>query len=262
MHLPRIKIGDVIPSMFDSILNPPGIRRILIPNVAHDPVYLQAEAIRSSYPFAAADPEPFVNVFALDFNSEASSSGEINILESSQSPQHHEHVRKWTDYHPLDNIIGNPSRPVSTRKQLATDALWCFYNSVLSKVEPKNFQSAAIEDCWFQAMQDEIYEFDRLDVWELVPPPDSAQCKRFRQEESRFEKCFARLLVSMHFRIFTANAPSRNMDSLSSGTWTQIMQVGKTLAVSTSGQCSVPWCYVSRASLKKQNPALPSRYRG
>ncbi|GKA73432.1 hypothetical protein Tco_0779734, partial [Tanacetum coccineum] len=68
-----------------------------------------------------------------------------------------------TDSHPIDNIIGNPSRPVSTRKQLATDALWCFYNSVLSKVEPKNFQSAATEDCWFQAMQDEIHEFDRLD---------------------------------------------------------------------------------------------------
>ncbi|GJY72641.1 hypothetical protein Tco_0476344 [Tanacetum coccineum] len=28
---------------------------------------------------------------------------------------------------------------------------------------------AVIEDCWFQAMQDEIHEFDRLEVWELVP---------------------------------------------------------------------------------------------
>ncbi|GJT23973.1 retrovirus-related pol polyprotein from transposon TNT 1-94 [Tanacetum coccineum] len=135
---------------------------------------LAGEPYAEVNPFAAADPEPFVNVFAPDYNSEASSSGEINIPESSQSTQHHEHVRKWTDSHPLDNIIGNPSRPVSTRKQLATDALWCFYNSVLSKVEPKNFQSAATEDCWFQAMQDEIHEFDRLDVWELVPPPDSA----------------------------------------------------------------------------------------
>ncbi|GJX21756.1 retrovirus-related pol polyprotein from transposon TNT 1-94 [Tanacetum coccineum] len=35
----------------------------------------------------------------------------------------------------------------------------------------KNFKSAVTEDCWFQAMQDEIHEFDRLDVWELVPPP-------------------------------------------------------------------------------------------
>ncbi|GKE73944.1 retrovirus-related pol polyprotein from transposon TNT 1-94 [Tanacetum coccineum] len=105
-------------------------------------------------PFAATEHEPFVNVFAPDLNSEASSSG--------------------TDSHPLDNIIGNPSRPVSTRKQLATDALWCFYNSVLSKVEPKNFKSAVTEDCWFQAMQDEIHEFDRLDIWELVPPLDCA----------------------------------------------------------------------------------------
>ncbi|GKE44453.1 retrovirus-related pol polyprotein from transposon TNT 1-94 [Tanacetum coccineum] len=113
-------------------------------------------------------------MFTPDYNSEASSFGEINIPESSQSTQHHEHIRKWTDSHPLDNIIGNPSRPVSTRKQLAMDALWCFYNSVLSKVEPKNFQSASTKDYWFQAMQDEIHEFDRLDVWELVPPPDSA----------------------------------------------------------------------------------------
>ncbi|GJR28032.1 hypothetical protein Tco_1104264 [Tanacetum coccineum] len=67
-------------------------------------------------PFTAADPEPFVNVFAPDYNSEASSSGEINIPESNQSTHHHEHTRKWTDSHPLDNIIRNPSRPLSTRK--------------------------------------------------------------------------------------------------------------------------------------------------
>ncbi|GJR51372.1 retrovirus-related pol polyprotein from transposon TNT 1-94 [Tanacetum coccineum] len=33
---------------------------------------------------------------------------------------------------PSDNIVGNPSRPVSTRKQLASDALWCCYHTVLS----------------------------------------------------------------------------------------------------------------------------------
>ncbi|GJR95514.1 retrovirus-related pol polyprotein from transposon TNT 1-94 [Tanacetum coccineum] len=98
-----------------------------------------------------------------------------------QSPSLHQGVanlsplmegQKWNKDHPLDNIIGNPSRPVYTIKQLATDALWCLYNSVLSKVEPKNFKSAITEDCWFQAMQDEIHEFDRLQVWELVPQRD------------------------------------------------------------------------------------------
>ncbi|GJU34682.1 hypothetical protein Tco_1183036 [Tanacetum coccineum] len=60
----------------------------------------------------------------------------------------------------IDNIVGNPSRPVSTRKQLASDALWCCFHTELSKLEPKNFKMAVIEDCWFQAMQDEIHEFD------------------------------------------------------------------------------------------------------
>ncbi|GKD06770.1 putative ribonuclease H-like domain-containing protein, partial [Tanacetum coccineum] len=125
-------------------------------------------------PFAPADNEPFVKIFAPNPSSEVSSSGEISIDESNQSTQPHEHLRKWADSHPIDNIIGNPSRPVSTQKQLATDALWCFYNSVLSKVEQKNFKSAVTEDCWFEAMQEEIHEFDRLQVWELVPSPDCA----------------------------------------------------------------------------------------
>ncbi|GJT33133.1 hypothetical protein Tco_0923552 [Tanacetum coccineum] len=34
-------------------------------------------------------------------------------------------ISKWTKDHPLENMIGNPSRPISTRKQLKTDAIWC-----------------------------------------------------------------------------------------------------------------------------------------
>ncbi|GKG60429.1 hypothetical protein Tco_0612030, partial [Tanacetum coccineum] len=45
-------------------------------------------------PFTAADPEPFVNVFAPDYNSEVSSSGEITIPEPNQSTQPHEHIQK------------------------------------------------------------------------------------------------------------------------------------------------------------------------
>ncbi|GJS07535.1 retrovirus-related pol polyprotein from transposon TNT 1-94 [Tanacetum coccineum] len=63
-------------------------------------------------PFAETEHEPFVNVFAPDPNSEASSSGILTITTPNQSTQPHEHLRKWTDSHPLDNIIGNPSRPV------------------------------------------------------------------------------------------------------------------------------------------------------
>ncbi|GKC90377.1 retrovirus-related pol polyprotein from transposon TNT 1-94 [Tanacetum coccineum] len=100
-----------------------------------------------------------------------SSSGNVNSAEPIQVNYPPDHLRRWTKDHPLDNIVGNPSRPVSTRKQLASDALWCCFHTELSKVEPKNFKMAVIEDCWFQAMQDEIHEFDRLEVWELVPRP-------------------------------------------------------------------------------------------
>ncbi|GJZ18971.1 hypothetical protein Tco_0555561 [Tanacetum coccineum] len=46
-------------------------------------------------------------MFATKNYSEASSSGEITIPEPNQSTLPHEHIRKWTDSHPLDNIIRN-----------------------------------------------------------------------------------------------------------------------------------------------------------
>nr|GEY03152.1 Gag-Pol polyprotein [Tanacetum cinerariifolium] len=105
---------------------------------------------------APVDNNPFVNIFAPEPHSEASSSGDISSIESPYVSQTLHHLNKLRKDHPLDNVIGNLSKPVSTQKQLATDALWCVYSFVLSKIEPKNFKSAIIEDYWFQAMQDEI----------------------------------------------------------------------------------------------------------
>nr|GEY72505.1 retrovirus-related Pol polyprotein from transposon TNT 1-94 [Tanacetum cinerariifolium] len=123
-------------------------------------------------PFPPVDIDPFINIFAMEPSSKASSSGDASLAESIYVTQTLHRLRIWSKDHPIYNVIGNPSRPVSTRKQLATDALWCLYNSVLSKVEPKNFKSTITEYCWFQDMQHEIHEFDQLKVWELVPQPD------------------------------------------------------------------------------------------
>ncbi|GJW94012.1 retrovirus-related pol polyprotein from transposon TNT 1-94 [Tanacetum coccineum] len=118
------------------------------------------------------DSEDLVNPVAGEPGSAQSTSRDVSLAEPNQVNQPPDHLRKWTKDHPLDNIVGNPSRPVSTRKQLASDALWCCYHTVLSKVEPKNFKMVVNEDSWFEAMQDEIHEFDRLKVWEQVPRPD------------------------------------------------------------------------------------------
>ncbi|GJR86411.1 retrovirus-related pol polyprotein from transposon TNT 1-94 [Tanacetum coccineum] len=53
-----------------------------------------------------------------------------------------EHVHKWTKDHPLENVIGDINRSVSIRRQLETDAMWCFFNEFLENVEPKNFKEA------------------------------------------------------------------------------------------------------------------------
>ncbi|GKE63351.1 retrovirus-related pol polyprotein from transposon TNT 1-94 [Tanacetum coccineum] len=74
----------------------------------------------------------------------------------------------------ITTIIGDPSKPVSTRRQLSTDALWCYFHAFLAKEEPNNYEEAMEESCWIEAMQEEIHEFERLEVWELVPKPDRA----------------------------------------------------------------------------------------
>ncbi|GKE82193.1 retrovirus-related pol polyprotein from transposon TNT 1-94, partial [Tanacetum coccineum] len=83
-----------------------------------------------------------------------------------------EHLSKWTKDHPLQNIIGDASRPVSTRLQLHEQAMFCYYDAFLTSVEPKTYKDALTQSCWIEAMQEELNEFERLEVWELVPRPD------------------------------------------------------------------------------------------
>ncbi|GJZ98754.1 retrovirus-related pol polyprotein from transposon TNT 1-94 [Tanacetum coccineum] len=100
-------------------------------------------------PFSLVDVIPFVNIFAPDPSSKATSSREVSPADPNQSILPHEHLRKWTNSHPIDNIIRNPSLD------------WYLpVNNLLPM------------PCG--AMQEKIHEFDRLQVWELVPPPDCA----------------------------------------------------------------------------------------
>ncbi|GKD10301.1 retrovirus-related pol polyprotein from transposon TNT 1-94 [Tanacetum coccineum] len=140
--------------------------------------------------------------------------------------------------HPIANVIGDPSRSVSTRKQLQTDTMWCYFDAFLTLVEPKNFKQAMTEPSWIDAMQEEIHEFQRLEVWELVPCPDKVLliklkwiykvktdefggvlknkarlvAQGFRQEEGiDFEESFAPVARIEAIRIFIANAAHKNM---------------------------------------------------
>ncbi|GKA58797.1 retrovirus-related pol polyprotein from transposon TNT 1-94, partial [Tanacetum coccineum] len=48
-------------------------------------------------------------------------------------------------------IIGDLSRPVSTRLQLHEQALFCYYDAFLTSVEPKTYKDALTQSCWIEA---------------------------------------------------------------------------------------------------------------
>ncbi|GJX03969.1 retrovirus-related pol polyprotein from transposon TNT 1-94 [Tanacetum coccineum] len=93
--------------------------------------------------------------------------------------------------------------PISTRLQLHEQAKFCYYDAFLTSVEPKTYKDLLTQSCWIEAMQEELNEFERLEVWELVPRPDKVM-----EEGIDFKESFtpvARLEVVWIFLAFTAH---------------------------------------------------------
>ncbi|GJU89340.1 retrovirus-related pol polyprotein from transposon TNT 1-94 [Tanacetum coccineum] len=182
--------------------------------------------------------DPYFGIPIPEVTSDQSSSSDV--IHTIVTPDHQvsEHNSKWTKDHPLENIIGDLDRPVSTRLQIHEQALFCYYDAFLTSVEPKNYKDALTQACWIEAMQEELHEFERLEVWELVPPPDKAfvitlkwiykvkldelggilknkarlVARGYRQEEGiDFEESFAPVARLEAIRIFLAFAAHMNM---------------------------------------------------
>ncbi|GJS79398.1 retrovirus-related pol polyprotein from transposon TNT 1-94 [Tanacetum coccineum] len=122
--------------------------------------------------------------------------------------------------------------------QLHEQALLCYYDAFLNSIEPKTYKDALTQSCWIEAMQEELNEFERLEVWELVPQPDKVMvitlkwinkvkldelggilknkdrlvAHDYRQEEGiDFEESFALVAILEAIRIFLAFAAHMNM---------------------------------------------------
>ncbi|GJV58924.1 retrovirus-related pol polyprotein from transposon TNT 1-94 [Tanacetum coccineum] len=82
--------------------------------------------------------DPFFGISIPENVSEASSSSNVIPTIVHTTAPYSEHVTKWTKDHPLDNIIDELERPVSTRLQLHEQALFslkiktCYYDAFLS----------------------------------------------------------------------------------------------------------------------------------
>ncbi|GJU18901.1 retrovirus-related pol polyprotein from transposon TNT 1-94 [Tanacetum coccineum] len=59
--------------------------------------------------------------------------------------QPHDSEYQWTKDHPLEQVHGNPSKPVQTRRQLATDPKMCMSALTVSTAEPKTIKEAMVD---------------------------------------------------------------------------------------------------------------------
>nr|GFA44735.1 hypothetical protein [Tanacetum cinerariifolium] len=131
-------------------------------------------------PNAMADGNTFVNSFANSSTSAATSSSHQNVDLSNMHTfyQPYPHEFQWTKDHPLEQVIGEPSRPVLTRNQLRSDGDMCMYALSVCTMEPKNVKEAMTDPTWIDSMQEELLQFKRPSYRERVPPRGRNQFRR------------------------------------------------------------------------------------
>nr|GEZ18269.1 hypothetical protein [Tanacetum cinerariifolium]GEZ18514.1 hypothetical protein [Tanacetum cinerariifolium] len=95
--------------------------------------------------------------------------------------------------HNIEQVHGNPSRPVQTRRQLATDPKMCMFALTVSTVKPKNIKETMADSAWIKSMQEEFHQFDRL-----------------QEEGIDFEESFAPLARLEAVRILVAYAAQKS----------------------------------------------------
>ncbi|GJV26020.1 retrovirus-related pol polyprotein from transposon TNT 1-94 [Tanacetum coccineum] len=135
---------------------------------AHENI-IQAETNTEN---ALFDDDEFINIFSTPVQDQGeTSSRHVDSSNMHTFYQHHPSAQRWTKDHPLEQVIGNPSESVRTRRQLETDGEMCMFALTVSRTEPKNIKEAMADSAWIESMQEELHQFDRLDVWELVDRP-------------------------------------------------------------------------------------------
>ncbi|KAJ0531145.1 hypothetical protein HanHA89_Chr10g0397871 [Helianthus annuus] len=134
------------------------------------------------------DFSAYLKVNASSGNDQASSSNanaeweiQSNLGNTLQAPAIP--VPRTNIHHPVDNIIGNPNAGVQTRRSISE--MQCLFSATkkeeiynlslhecfISQIKPKNYQMALKDNSWCEAMQEELAQFDKLKVWNLVDLP-------------------------------------------------------------------------------------------
>ncbi|GJT62853.1 hypothetical protein Tco_1006386 [Tanacetum coccineum] len=148
--------------MFDEYFNPPTIVDAPSTSISSSQEQEHSPIISQGFKESPKTPTFHDDPLNESPNEDSPSHGSSSNVIPLHTP--FEHLGRWTKDHPIENMIGDPSRSVSTRKQLHTDTMWCYFDAFLTSVELKNFKQSITEPSWIDAMQEEIHEFERLEV--------------------------------------------------------------------------------------------------
>jgi hypothetical protein len=81
-------------------------------------------------------------------------------------PRVHQAIQKD---HPINSILGDIHKGVTTQSR---GAHFCEHYSFVSSIEPHRIEDALRDLDWVVAMQEELNNFTRNEVWHLVPRPN------------------------------------------------------------------------------------------
>nr|GEW62448.1 hypothetical protein [Tanacetum cinerariifolium] len=113
---------------------------------------------------AQVEDDEFVNIFCTPVQDRReTSSCHVDSSNMHTFYQRHLSEHRWMKDHLLEQVIGNPSQSVRTRRQLESDDEMCMFALTVSQTEPKNIKEAMANSAWNESMQEELYQFDRLD---------------------------------------------------------------------------------------------------
>jgi hypothetical protein len=86
-----------------------------------------------------------------------------------QRPPHPRVHQAIQQYHPINSILGDIHKAVTTRSQVSH---FCEHYSFVSSIVPYRVEDALRDPDWVVAMQEELNNFTRNEVWHLVPCPN------------------------------------------------------------------------------------------
>ncbi|KAH9648834.1 hypothetical protein KPL70_025758 [Citrus sinensis] len=89
---------------------------------------------------------------------------EPNVEQNESTSQTLPKEWRYVSSHPKDVILGDPTRGITTRSSLRNT---CEHNALISQIEPKSFEDAENDESWIMAMQEELNQFERNNVWEF-----------------------------------------------------------------------------------------------